>query len=75
MKDERSIDESFAKLAELGYYNLQTAGAPAVSHETFAALAKKHGLNIVGTHYSYPDIINNIDDTMRIHDLYELVSA
>lgn len=71
MTDEKSIDESFAKLAELGYYDIQTAGAPAVSHETFAALAKKHGLNIVGTHHKYLEIVNNIDETMKLHELYE----
>ena len=39
IKDEASMDATFAKLAELGYSELQTAGWES---ETYAALAKKH---------------------------------
>lgn len=64
IKDEASMDATFAKLAELGYSELQTAGWES---ETYAALAKKHGLTVVGTHYNFDKIINNIDETVALH--------
>ena len=64
IKDEQSMDATFAKLAEIGYSELQTAGWES---ETYAALAKKHGLTVVGTHYNYGKIINNIDETVALH--------
>ena len=64
IKDEASMDATFAKLAELGYSELQTAGWES---ETYAALAKKHGLTVIGTHYNFDKIINNIDETVALH--------
>lgn len=69
MKDEASIDESFSRLAEIGYTEAQTAGCP-IAPERFAELAKKHGLDIVGTHYDWNEILNNYDETVRIHRLW-----
>ena len=66
IKDEESMDASFAKLAELGYSELQTAGWES---ETYARLAKKHGLTVVGTHYNYDKIINNIEETKALHKI------
>ena len=71
MKSEKEIDESFAKLSALGYTEGQTAGLPAVSDEEFIALAKKHGIKIVGTHYVYDKIVNEPDAVMKTHDLWE----
>ena len=64
IKDEQSMDATFAKLAEIGYSELQTAGWES---ETYATLAKKHGLTVVGTHYNFDKIINNIDETVALH--------
>jgi sugar phosphate isomerase/epimerase len=64
MKDEASIDATFAKLAELGYTEIQSAG---YESETYAALAKKHGLTVVGTHYSLDKILNDVEGTVALH--------
>ena len=64
MGDEAAIDATFAKLAEIGYTELHTAG---YESQTYAELAKKHGLTIVGTHYDFNKIINNIDETIELH--------
>ncbi|MBE6597151.1 MAG: sugar phosphate isomerase/epimerase [Ruminococcaceae bacterium] len=69
MKDEASIDASFARLAEIGYTEAQTAGCT-VAPEIFAELAKKHGINIVGTHYDWDAILNDYDETIRVHKLW-----
>lgn len=70
MTTAEQIDESYAKLEKLGYTEAHTAGLPKVSHEEFAALAKKHDLSIIGTHYDFGKIVNEPDETMKIHELY-----
>ena len=70
MTTEQDIDQSYAKLASLGYTEAHTAGLPKVSDEAFANLAKKHGVKIIGTHYDYNRIVNFPDETMRVHKLY-----
>lgn len=69
MKDEQAIDESFARMKEIGYTEGQTAGC-AVAPEVFGELAKKHGISIVGTHYDWNAIVNDFDETVRIHRLW-----
>ena len=70
MKTEKDINESFAKLAEIGYTEAQTAGLPTVPVDIFARAAKKNGIKIVGTHYDYDKIINNPGETMQVHDMW-----
>ena len=67
MKDEASIDAAFARLAEIGYTEAQTAGCT-ISPESFGALAKKHGIKIVGTHYDWEPILNDYDDNIYTWD-------
>ncbi len=69
MKDEKSLDESFAKLAKLGYSECHTAGN-AVPAEKFGELAKKNGLSIIGTHYDYGKIISDPESTIRLHEIW-----
>lgn len=70
MNTFEEIDETFARLKALGYSEAHTAGLPKVSDEELAALAKKHGIAIIGTHYDHDKIITSPDDTMRVHELY-----
>lgn len=65
IRTEQDMAASFAKVAALGYTEIQTAG---FESETYAKLAGKHGLSIVGTHYNYEEIIHNIDKTMKLHE-------
>jgi len=69
MNDEEQIDESFAKLAALGYSEAQTAGCK-IDHVKFAELAKKHGITIVGTHIGFDEIKNDPEGTMKLHKLW-----
>ncbi|MBR2461255.1 MAG: hypothetical protein IKB34_08530, partial [Clostridia bacterium] len=75
MNSVREIEESYEKLRALGYTEAHTAGLPHVTDEEFAALAKKYGISIIGTHYDYGRIINSPDETMRIHELYGTVNV
>ena len=70
MNNAAEIEESYAKLQAMGYTEAHTAGLPKVTDEEFAALAKKYGISIIGTHYDYGKIINSPDETMKAHDIY-----
>ena len=66
MTDEASLDATFEKLVKMGYTEGQTAGAN-IELPCFAALAKKHGMTIVGTHYDFGKIVNSPEATMKLH--------
>ena len=63
--DEAALDKTFERMAEIGYTEAQTAGRESAE---YAKIAKKHGITIVGTHYSYEEIINNVDATIKLHE-------
>ena len=67
MNDEASLDETFARLVKMGYTEGQTAGSN-VELPAYAALAQKHGMRIVGTHYDFDKIVNDPKATMALHD-------
>jgi len=69
MKDEDFADVAFGKLAKLGYTEAHTAGC-AFDEKRFAELLSKHGISIIGTHYSYTQIINDPAKTMELHTLW-----
>lgn len=68
LKDEESIRRTFRKIAEMGYTQIQTAGL-FIEPERFAAAAKEAGLTIIGTHYDWDIIRNDMDETLRVHDI------
>ena len=67
LKDPEFADLSFRRLHELGYTQAQTAGLPAFDGLQFGELAKKNGIEIVGTHYDWSKIVNEPEETMTIH--------
>ena len=69
MKDEKQIDESFARLRELGYTQAHTAGCT-IDKAKFAELAKKHGIEIIGTHIGFEEIQNDPEGVMEFHKLW-----
>ena len=66
LKTPESADETFAKLAKMGYVEAQTAGN-AFDAKLFGELAKKNGVKIIGTHYSWDEILNNTKDAIEVH--------
>jgi len=60
---------TFRRMAEIGYTQGQTAGFYCLTPEEYAAAAKDAGIEIVGTHYDWNKIIDETDDTMRIHEV------
>lgn len=69
MKDADYADVTFRKLAELGYTEVQTAGCP-FDEKKFYELLQKYGISIVGTHYDWKKILQNPEETMEIHRMW-----
>ena len=67
MTDEAGVKYTFDRLAEIGYKEIQTAGDFPCPVEKFAEHAKNAGLTCVGTHYGFPQDINNIVDYVALH--------
>ena len=68
MQDEKSIAESLKKLSAIGYTQAQTAGC-AIDYKTFAKLLSENNIEVVGTHYSYDDMVIKFDETVENHQL------
>ncbi len=63
---EEGIDDTFGKLAEMGYEELHTVGIPTTA-ERYYELAAKHGLRICGTHWSWDDMMKDPEKVMADH--------
>ncbi len=67
---EEKTAEAFKRLGEMGYTQAQTAGTYSyITPEKFADLAKQNGIEIVGTHYDWDLIRNDVEGTMKYHDI------
>lgn len=69
LKDPEFADLTFKRLAELGYTEVQTAGND-FDAKLFGELIAKHGIKIIGTHYSYRGILQDPEETMKIHRMW-----
>ena len=78
MSDADTMRESFKKLKAIGYDQAQTAGSGGISHKEMAQIAKEEGIEIVGTHYNFGLIKNDLEalidkytpDEMAIEELF-----
>ena len=66
MTSEEDMEKTFERLVSMGYTVGQSAG---YESEAMARLAKKYGMTIAGTHYNFEKILNEPDETMRLHEL------
>lgn len=65
--NEQALEKAFKTVKALGYDEIQTASFGNVSIEAYARLAHEAGLEIVGTHYDYNEMLNDTDEAMRKH--------
>lgn len=65
--NEETLGKAFKTIKALGYDEIQTAGFGKLGIESYAKLAHDAGLDIVGTHYDYDEILNDTDEAMRKH--------
>lgn len=66
MTTDEDMERTFERLVSMGYTVGQSAGRES---EAMARIAKKYGMTIAGTHYNFEKIINEPDETMRLHEL------
>ena len=62
------IRESFRRLREMGYTQIQTAGKPPVSYEEYGAMAKEAGIEIVGTHDDFNLMCEDFEQALANHE-------
>ena len=67
MTDEAGVKFTFDRLAEIGFKEVQTAGAFPCDVEKYAEHMKNAGLTCVGTHYGFPADINDLDEYIKLH--------
>lgn len=72
LKTPESVEDSFAKLADIGFEAVQVSGIGAdVAPETTAELAAKFGLEIAATHFNWSRFVAETDELIRIHKLWK----
>jgi sugar phosphate isomerase/epimerase len=65
---EEDTRESFRIMKECGYTHAQTAGTyDYISPEKFRALADEYGIKLMGTHYEWDLICNDVEGTAKYH--------
>lgn len=69
MTDEEGVAKTFARLAELGYTELHTAGC-SIDEKAFADLAAKNGLKIIGTHSAWDLLTKRPEEAMELHRMW-----
>ena len=75
MTDAEGIRKTFERLAKIGYREVQTAGAFPCAAEEYAAAAHDNGFEIVGTHYGFPEDVNDIADYVKYHQILGTTNA
>lgn len=70
LKDPEFANLTFQRLAQLGYSEVQTAGATPFDDQLFGELIHQNGLTVVGTHYDYKKILEKPEETMEIHRMW-----
>ncbi len=66
IKEPDFADVAFRKIAEMGYTEAHTASFN-VADKRYAELLNKHGISVIGTHYSLDKILGDYEETMEIH--------
>ncbi len=67
---EEDTRESFKRMKEYGYTQAQTAGTYSyIAPEKFRALADEYGIKIIGTHYNWDLICNDVEGTVKYHNI------
>lgn len=66
MMTENDVKESFKKLKDLGYDQIQTAGCK-IPYKIYGELAEQAGLEIIGTHDNFDMMCNDFDKALENH--------
>jgi len=64
---KENVAATIQEVAEMGYSFVETAGFFGYTAEDFAALLKKNGLRLSGTHSSWTDLRDKYEETLAYH--------
>lgn len=67
--DLKGLEESMKKVADIGYTSIQLSGVCAYEGEWVAEKIKELGITVDITHYDYDKIINDTENTIKLHDV------
>ena len=70
-QDLDGIAATLKKVADIGYTAIQISGFGPADPKDVAKLAEDNGLNIVSTHRSWPQFLNDLDTEIEIHKLWK----
>ncbi|WP_105616150.1 sugar phosphate isomerase/epimerase family protein [Vallitalea okinawensis] len=73
IQSKEDMDQSFTKIKAMGYDVVQMSGMGVVDDEKatyIKELAEKHGLEICVTHMSYDQLINDLDNVIKYHQMW-----
>ena len=68
MSTPKDVRETFKKLRDLGYDNVQTAGCQ-IPYDEFGQIAKEEGLEICGTHDDFDVMVKDPAEAIKRHQL------
>jgi sugar phosphate isomerase/epimerase len=69
-KTPEDIRETFRKIAEIGYRQIQVSAFGKIAHEQLKEYADEFGLSVVLTHIPTDRLLNEIDDVIYQHKLW-----
>ena len=75
MEDAQGVKDTFRRLAEIGYKEVQTAGGFPGGVEEFAKAARENGIEIIGTHCGFPENLDDISEYVNMHRTLGTVRA
>ncbi|MDD2648464.1 MAG: sugar phosphate isomerase/epimerase [Eubacteriales bacterium] len=69
-KTPEAIRETFRKIAEIGYREIQVSAFGSISHEQLKEYADESGLSVVLTHIPQERLLSDLDDVIYQHKLW-----
>ena len=69
IQNEKDVDTSFGKVAEMGYKTVQVSAIGPIKPEIVREKAEKHGLEIVLTHIPADRILYDTENVIKDHDI------
>jgi sugar phosphate isomerase/epimerase len=70
LKTPEDIAAGLKKVKQLGYDAVQVSGVGPIGNQELKALADQEQLAICATHIGYPDFVNNLDEVIAKHQLW-----
>ena len=71
LKTEEDIRSSLKKVAEIGYTTVQASGVGPIDPHILKEICDENGLRIIVTHSSPDRILNDTEQLIRDHDVYD----